>query len=80
MWRKLYIVRRESTSEERAERSLLAIKNARHEPSSLHRITELLSRIKYLNRGIFCHMTFSVVDQFFRGEKTSFFFFPDELV
>ena len=28
--------------------------------SSLHRITQLLSRIKYGNRGIFCCTTFSV--------------------
>ena len=33
--------------------------------SSLYRITELLSRIKYVNRGIFYDMTLGVVDQIF---------------
>ena len=33
--------------------------------SSLYRITELLSRIKYGNRGLFYCMTFTVIDQLF---------------
>ena len=37
---------------------------------SLDRITGLLSRIKYRNRGIFYRMTFSVVDHFFQKKKT----------
>ena len=46
--------------------------------SSLHRITELLSRIKYGNRGIFYYMTFSVVDHFFRQKETAWFV-PDKM-
>ena len=45
--------------------------------SSVYRITELLSRIKYRNRGIFYDITFSVVGQFRpppRQKKTPDFF------
>ena len=41
---------------------------------SLYRITELLSRIKYGNRGIFYDTTFSVVDQFFPPLKKRLIF------
>ena len=44
---------------------------------SLYRITELLSRIKYGNRGIFYCMTFSVVDQLI---KIVMIFFQAKLI
>ena len=46
--------------------------------SSLYRSTELPSRIRYENRGIFYYTTFSVVDQFFPSPQNALFF-PDKV-
>ena len=39
--------------------------------SSLYSSTELPSRIRYENRGIFFYTTFSVVDKFFLKKKSA---------
>ena len=57
--------------------AMQVVRHGRNMISSLYRITELLSRIKCGNRGMFYYtrsMNFSVVDHFFRKKKTPDFF------